>query len=103
MYYMKCFRKTESPSPRPVATAYPKIPLNNAGRTKSFHLFEDAIAAAVVGPPTFAFDAKTISLNGIFRHLPTLTAKEKCNIICVQECTNNTGAVFTTVGIWPIA
>ena len=41
-----------------VALAYPKMPIRSAGSTNFGQFFAVAMAAAVVGPPTFALDAK---------------------------------------------
>ena len=40
-----------------VPTAYPKLPVSIAGRTMSGQPRDAAIAAAVAGPPMFAFEA----------------------------------------------
>lgn len=57
----------------------------------------------MVAPPTFAFDAKTISRNGNLRSFPTETEKLKCTMICMRVCRKRDGAIFITVGMWPIA
>ena len=52
-----------------VAVAYPRTPTSNAGNTNLGHSLACAIAAAVVGPPTLAFDAKYNSF-GFIRKTP---------------------------------
>ena len=43
-------------NPKNVATAYPSTPVSIAGTTRLRHPLLAAIAAAVVGPPTLAFE-----------------------------------------------
>ncbi len=57
------------------------IPVSNAGNTRLCHRLLDAIAAAVVGPPIFAFEARIISLNDTFKSLATPMEKKKCTSI----------------------
>ena len=45
-----------------VAMEYPKMPLSIEGMKKLLHCLATHIAAAVVGPPTAAFEASTNSL-----------------------------------------
>lgn len=61
------------------------------------------LRSSVLVPPTFAFDAKTISRSGIFRNLPTVNEKLKCTVICMRVWRKREGAIFNTVGMWPIA
>jgi hypothetical protein len=51
--------------PMTVAIAYPNTPVKSAGNINTFHFLLEAMAAAVVGPPTLALDATAISRNGI--------------------------------------
>lgn len=48
---------------RAVAVAYPNTPTNKAGSTNLDQSFACAMAAAVVGPPTLALDAKYNSFD----------------------------------------
>lgn len=48
---------------RAVAVAYPNTPTNKAGSTNFDQSFACAMAAAVVGPPTLALDAKYNSFD----------------------------------------
>ena len=64
-------------SPIPVAMEYPKTPVSKAGSTRVFQFLLVAIAAAVVGPPTLALEARAISLKGKLRILPARQEKTK--------------------------
>lgn len=50
-------------APRKVAMEMPKIPARIEGTISEFHPFAVAIPPAVVGPPTFAFDANRSSFR----------------------------------------
>jgi len=66
-------------TPMKVAIEYPKMPVTIAGVTALFHPFALAIAAAVAGPPTFAFDAINTAHSGSFSTLcPTKSVKMSC-------------------------
>ena len=87
-----------------VAVAYPKIPMSKAGTTRAFHPLACAMAAAVVGPPTHAFEAKYNSRNGRRRrNLPNPTSKAKCNVTCKAEYRKREGACRITRAIDPDA
>jgi hypothetical protein len=89
--------------PTTVAIAYPNTPVSSAGSTSSLHLLLLAIAAAVVGPPTFALDANTTSLSGMWNSRPRPRVTQKCTVICIHVCWNRLGPNRATVGMWPIA
>ena len=87
-----------------MADAYPRIPTNNAGKVKRFHSFAVAIAAAVVGPPTFALLARYNSFAGSLKiNLPMLMREQKCRAICSAEKRNSDGADSMTSRIDPAA
>ena len=54
-------RKFPTNIPIYVPNIYPNVPTNIVGATKRCQPFDTAMAAAVVGPPMFAFDAKIAS------------------------------------------
>lgn len=58
--------------PMIVPVAYPKIPTSSPGKIKSGQFFPFAIAAAVVGPPTFAFEATYSSRFPILKNRPNV-------------------------------
>lgn len=62
-----------------------------------------AIAAAVVGPPTFALEASTTSLKGKRSARPSPTATAKCTPTCRAECAKREGASRATIPMSPIA
>ena len=87
-----------------VAVAYPSIPTNNAGRTNLFHSFACAIAAAVVGPPTLAFEDRYNSRFGkLNMPFPIAINVPKWIAICNAEKANNEGACCKTTNIEPAA
>ena len=75
---------TTSPKANPtnVATAYPRTPTNIPGTTNADHFNDAAMAAAVVGPPTFALLAINASER---RNLKSFAARSK-NVKCVKTC-----------------
>lgn len=63
-----------------------------------------AIAAAVVGPPTFALLARYNSLDWSLKiNFPILIKNPKCIAICNAENKNRVGADFNTSPILPAA
>ena len=68
--------------PKYVPIAYPRVPTKSTAPVKSVQPFEIAIAAAVVGPPMFAFEARIISSSVKSSTLPPIKQKiifEKTN------------------------
>ena len=90
-------------TPTPVAIAYPNMPVSSAGSTSDRQFLFAAMPAAVVGPPTLAFEANTSSRRGKFIDLPTPTVTRKCTMICMEVWRNRAGAIRITVGMWPMA
>ena len=68
-------------TPTWVAMANPNIPVRSAGSTNAFHFLLEAMAEAVVGPPTLALDASTISRRGIPSALQLMKVNAKCAAI----------------------
>ena len=56
--------------PTKVAMAMPKMPARIPGTTKELHPLAVAIPQAVVGPPTFALDAKSSNLRSKRKSFP---------------------------------
>ena len=71
-------------TPANVATAYPNTPVNIAGTTRLFQPLDDAMAAAVVGPPTLALLAMRRSAFAIPKALPTKSVKLRCTATRAQ-------------------
>ena len=89
---------------RTVAVAYPRMPINKAGMINCFHSFACAMAAAVVGPPTFALLAKYNSrLGSLNIPLPTAIRVAKCIPIWSAEKANKEGAFSKTIRMDPAA
>lgn len=84
--------------------AYPRIPISKAGKTNRFHSFAVAIAAAVVGPPTQAFDARYSSFGFNLKIKRPIPINEiKWIAICNAENKNKDGAFCHTNLIDPAA
>lgn len=88
----------------PVALAYPRIPINRAGKTSESHCLALAMAAAVVGPPTLAFDAKYNSRAGKRKiPRPNVINMPKWTAICAVLKANTKGALVKTSCMDPAA
>jgi hypothetical protein len=74
------FFKTNAPNPIPrnVAMAIPKMPARITGTTNDVHPLAVAIPQAVVGPPTFAFEA----ISNIFFSKPRIFPIPKMTARC---------------------
>ena len=74
---------------------YPRVPTRSAGTTIACHPFAIASAAAVVGPPIFAFDAIQISSRLNLKILPN--TKETIMFIptMIAQNTRSNGACVT--------
>uniref|UniRef100_A0A7S1ZN86 Uncharacterized protein n=1 Tax=Trieres chinensis TaxID=1514140 RepID=A0A7S1ZN86_TRICV len=80
------------------------MPIRRAGSTSFGQCLACAIAAAVVGPPTLAFDARYNSLSSILRiSLPRVMRDMKCTPTCNEEKRNRDGADLKTRAIEPDA
>ena len=85
-----------------VAVAYPKIPMSREGKINRVQSFACAIAAAVVGPPTLALDAKYNSLDGnLNMYFPIPTNVIKWTAICMMENKKRDGAFCNTNAMEP--
>lgn len=72
--------KTNAPNPIPrkVAMAMPKMPARMPGTINEVHPLAVAIPQAVVGPPTFAFEAISNSFLSKPRIFPTPKMIARC-------------------------
>jgi hypothetical protein len=87
-----------------VAVAYPKIPIRSAGNTSRFQSLACAMAAAVVGPPTLALDARYSSRLGRRKSpFPRAINVAKWTPICMDENAKRAGACCRTRRIDPAA
>lgn len=95
--------RTASPKaiPRKVATAIPKIPARIPGTTKEIHPFAVAIPQAVVGPPTFAFDAMSNCFNSTRSSFPTPSITARWTAIWIKANRKILGAVLRTFDMLP--
>ena len=89
--------------PMNVAMAIPNIPARIPGTINEFHPFAVAIPAAVVGPPTLAFDAKSSNLSSMLSSFPTLNMIARCVPIWTKANKNMLGAVLITLHMFPLA
>ena len=97
--------RMSSPNAMPmnVAIAYPRTPTSIPGTTKEDHFSEAAIAAAVVGPPTFALLAIRASERRNFNNFAANNKNAKCVRTCVALKKNRDGAVESMSDILPEA
>mmetsp|Transcript_11004 Transcript_11004/g.15480 ORF Transcript_11004/g.15480 Transcript_11004/m.15480 type:complete len:170 (+) Transcript_11004:85-594(+) len=87
-----------------VAVAYPRIPTKSAGSTSLVQFLACAIAAAVVGPPTFALLARYNSVSLRRKtSFPKVIKVMKCTHICMHEKRNSDGADLSTSWMDPAA
>lgn len=87
--------------PRKVAIAMPKIPARIPGTTKEIHPLAVAIPQAVVGPPTFAFDAISNSFSSSRSSFPTPSITARWTAIWINANRNILGAVLRTFDMLP--
>ena len=99
-----CWRtNTPKAIPRKVAMAIPKMPTRIPGTIKEVQPFVVAIPQAVVGPPTFAFDAISSSFSSIPISFPAPRITSRCTVICTNANTNMPGVVLMTLLMLPLA
>ncbi|GER51033.1 protein kinase superfamily protein [Striga asiatica] len=97
--------KTASPKkmPRKVAIAIPKMPAKIPGTIKEVHPLEVAMPQAVVGPPTFAFDASSKSLSSKPNIFPSPSMIARWTPIWTRANKKILGAVVITFRMFPLA
>lgn len=93
------------PKPRAtkVAMVYPSVPISRLGTMLDFQPLDAAMPAAVVGPPTLAFEA-----NSIDRRLhPVILPKPRSRPRCIKTCNKanrkSAGAFRATCAMDPFA
>ena len=94
---------TPNTMPRKVAMAIPKMPARMPGTTIELHPFAVAIPHAVVGPPTFAFDAKSKSFKSKRKSFPNPSITARWTATCTKENIKILGAVIMTFRMLPLA
>ena len=94
---------TPNTMPRKVAMAIPKMPARMPGTTIELHPFAVAIPHAVVGPPIFAFDAKSKSFKSKRKSFPNPSITTRWTAICTRENIKILGAVIMTFRMLPLA
>lgn len=89
--------------PRKVAIAMPKMPARMPGTTRELHPLAVAIPQAVVGPPTFAFDAISNDLRSKRSNFPKPRMIARWTAIWTRENKKMLGAVVITLLMLPFA
>ena len=102
-FYMYFITLTPNTMPRKVAMAIPKMPARMPGTTIELHPIAVAIPHAVVGPPTFAFDAKSKSFKSKRKSFPNPSITTRWTAICTRENIKILGAVIMTFRMLPLA
>lgn len=86
-----------------VAIEIPNMPTRIPGTTKEPQPLAVAIPDAVVGPPMFAFDAKSSSFRSRFSNLPTPSITARCTVTCINANIKMLGATLITFHTLPLA
>lgn len=99
------FLRTKKPNPIPmnVAIEIPKIPASTPGTTKELHPLAVAIAHAVVGPPTLAFEPISNNFLSIPRNFPIPRVIERWTMTWTKANKNISGAFVIASEMFPLA
>lgn len=101
--YMNLRTSCPKAIPRKVAIVIPKIPARMPGTTKEIHPLAVAIPQAVVGPPTFAFDAMSNCFSSNRSSFPTPSITARWTPIWTKANRKILGAVLITFNMLPLA
>ena len=75
--YMRTKTARPKAMPRNVATVYPRTPTSMLGTMSDFQRLLEAMAAAVVGPPTHALEATSANARSNMKILPAARRKAR--------------------------